>query len=267
MSTAQVLGLFALLLYGVATLFSVLRLLGRETVSKSIFLIVSSLALVCHTMGLQQLIFTPTGVNLGFYPIASLIGALIVFISIATSIMRPLENITVAIYPLALVAVLLSMVFSSSYEPRLDLSAEITGHILLSILAYALLAVSAGQSLLIAAQNYQLKSKRTSGIVQVLPPLQTMESILFEIIWIGVVTLSLSIVTGFLFLDDIFEQHLAHKIFFTVLAWCVFVVLLWGRHRVGWRGVTAIRWTLSGFGLLVVGFFGSKLMLEIILAQ
>ena len=77
--------------------------------------------------------------------------------------------------------------------------------------------------------------------------------------------LSLSIVSGWLFVDDIFAQHLVHKTVLSIVGWIILGVLLFGRLRFGWRGKTAIRWTLSAFAFLMLAFFGSKLVLEFIL--
>ena len=38
-----------------------------------------------------------------------------------------------------------------------------------------------------------------------------------------------------------------------------------GRHRYGWRGRTAIIWTLAGFVMLILAYFGSKAVLELVL--
>ena len=99
-----------------------------------------------------------------------------------------------------------------------------------------------------------------------LPSLQTMESLLFELLWAGLVFLSLSILSGFIFFEQM-SRGLIHHTSITLIAWVVFSILLWGRYRMGWRGATASRWTLSGFALLLVGYFGSKLVMEIFLAQ
>jgi ABC-type uncharacterized transport system permease subunit len=100
-----------------------------------------------------------------------------------------------------------------------------------------------------------------------LPPLQLMETMLFELIWVGVVLLTLSIASGILFLDDIFAQSLVHKTTLTILAWLLFSILLWGRYQLGWRSQTAVRFTLAGFFTLMLGYFGSKLVLELILQR
>ena len=139
-------------------------------------------------------------------------------------------------------------------------------HIGSSILAYAVLTLAAAQAALVALQDHQLRHRHTRGIIQVLPPLQLMETMLFELLWVGVILLSVSIGTGILFLDDIFAQHLVHKTTLSIIAWMLFSILLWGHYHLGWRSQTAVRLTLVGFALLMLGFFGSKMVLELILA-
>ena len=116
-------------------------------------------------------------------------------------------------------------------------------------------------------KHYHLKHRHTLGIIQILPPLQLMETMLFELLWIGVILLTISIVSGVLFIDDIFAQHLVHKTVLTIVAWVLFSVLLWGRHQLGWRSQTAVRFTLAGFAILMLAFFGSKLVLELLLQR
>ena len=94
-----------------------------------------------------------------------------------------------------------------------------------------------------------------------------METMLFEILWVGLILLTLAIGSGMLFLEDIFAQHLVHKTVLTICAWALFATLLWGRHQLGWRSQTAVRFTLAGFLVLMLGYFGSKLVLEVILQR
>ena len=90
---------------------------------------------------------------------------------------------------------------------------------------------------------------------------------MFQMLTLGFFLQTLSLITGMLFLHNMFAQHLAHKIILSVVAWLVYAILLWGRWRHGWRGKTAIRWTLSGFVSLLLAYFGSKLVLEFILGR
>jgi len=97
--------------------------------------------------------------------------------------------------------------------------------------------------------------------------LQTMEALLFQMLAAGFVMQSLSLATGFMFVEDLFAQHLVHKTVLSILAWFVFAILLWGRWRYGWRGKTAIRWTLGGFVSLLLAYLGSKMVLELVLGR
>jgi ABC-type uncharacterized transport system permease subunit len=92
-----------------------------------------------------------------------------------------------------------------------------------------------------------------------------MESLLFQMLATGIVFLTLSLTSGFIFIENLFAQHLVHKTVLSILAWIIFTGLLIGRSRYGWRGQTAIQWTLIGFILLLLAYFGSKLVLELIL--
>jgi ABC-type uncharacterized transport system permease subunit len=129
------------------------------------------------------------------------------------------------------------------------------------------LTIAACQAAAVAALDYQLHHRHTRGLVQVLPPLQLMEAMLFELLWVGLVLLTIAISSGMLFLEDIFAQHLVHKTVLTLCAWLLFATLLWGHHQLGWRSQTAVRFTLSGFVVLMLGYFGSKFVLELILQQ
>ena len=103
--------------------------------------------------------------------------------------------------------------------------------------------------------------------MRALPPLAIMERMLFQLIAVGFVLLTLSLLSGFVYLENMFAQHLVHKTILSILAWAVFGVLLLGRRLYGWRGKVAVRWTLSGIALLLLAYFGSKLVLELILQR
>jgi ABC-type uncharacterized transport system permease subunit len=131
-----------------------------------------------------------------------------------------------------------------------------------------LLAIAAFQAALLSIGDYELKNRKLA-VLRRMPPLQTMESLLFELLWVGLIFLSFSIASGFIFLDDSADNRggLIHHTMITLIAWLVFATLLWGRYKLGWRGSLASRWALAGFGLLLIGYFGSKLVLEVILGR
>jgi len=159
----------------------------------------------------------------------------------------------------------LDMAFPNVVPNQAENSLAMNTHILSSIIAFCLLTIAAFQALLLAIQNKQLKSPKPGQLMLSFPPLQAMESLLFQMISAGVLFLSVSLISGFIFIDDLFAQHLVHKTILSLLAWLTFSALLIGRKLYGWRGKTAVRWTLYGFLALLLAYFGSKFVLEIIL--
>jgi ABC-type uncharacterized transport system permease subunit len=252
-------------LYAGTTVYQALRLAKRTAPDKRLLSLLGLLALLAHGTSLYLQLITPTGLGLDFFNAASLIAAAVILLTLLASRQIPVENLLLLLFPLGTLTVLMAQFAPSGTSQTIDEQAGILAHILLSILAYGMLTIAMFQSLLLLLQDHQLKHKHPSGLIKNFPPLQTMESLLFGFLWAGWGLLSLSLFSGWLFVDNLFTQHLAHKTILSVFAWLVFAVLLWGRQQLGWRGHKAIRWTLAGFSLLMLAYFGSKLVREFIL--
>jgi ABC-type uncharacterized transport system permease subunit len=232
---------------------------------KNLVIIMSVIAVLAHGVFSFKAISTGSGINLGIYEMTSVIALAISGIVVISSLRRPIADLVIVIFPLSVLAIAATLLNESTYVPRQDISAGIGLHVILSVLAYSLLSIAAIEAILLSFGDYELRHKKMVAL-RYLPPLQTMESLLFELLLAGLILLSLSICTGFLFFEEM-SRGLIHHTSITLAAWLVFSVLLWGRYRLGWRGATASRWTLSGFALLLVGYFGSKLVMEIFLPQ
>ena len=141
----------------------------------------------------------------------------------------------------------------------------LTSHILLSSLAYGLLAVAAVIAFFMIVQQNRLHSRQPLGWLESLPALETMDRWMFVAVGLGFALLTLALFSGLFFVDDWFEQHLVHKTVLSFFGWSVFALLLLGRWKFGWRGKNAAWWTLSGFAVLLVAYFGSKFVLEALL--
>ena len=144
---------------------------------------------------------------------------------------------------------------------------QLTAHILLSMGAAALLFAAAVTALLLVFLDRRLRTRRIADLPSVLPPLDALEKVMFRLIGTGFVLLTLSLFTGFVFVTNLFAQHLFQKTVLSLLAWIIFGVLLIGRIRFGWRGRSAVGWTLSGFGMLALAYFGAKFVLEDVLGR
>ena len=262
----------AILLYlgASALLATQLRQGGRDpavpVVGRSGLLTGWALAVVFHGLTIYGDAFTATGIDMGFFNALSLAAWLIALLLLLASLRHPLELLGIILLPFAGLALALELAFTGPGAPT-TLPPGLQIHILLSLLAYSLLAIAAIQAILLAVQNYQLHHHHPGGFIRALPPLAMMEGMLFQIIGLGFVFLSASLLTGFIYLEDLFGQHVVHKTVFSIAAWGLFATLLFGHWRFGWRGRLASRWTLGGFAALVLAYFGSKLVLELVLGR
>ncbi|QLF92689.1 cytochrome c biogenesis protein CcsA [Pseudomonas sp. ABC1] len=257
--------LAAACLYAGATGYQSLRLAQRKVPDRRLLFVVGALALIAHGAALFSQLLLPSGLQLDFFTASSLISAAVILLILLGLYRMPVENLLLLLFPLGFLTTLFAEFAPSGNVPLVIETPGMLAHILLSILAYGVLTIAVFQSLLLLLQDHHLKHKHPSGLIRNFPPLQTMESLLFGFLLAGWALLSASLLSGWLFLDDLFAQHLVHKTALSVVAWIIFATLLWGRHRLGWRGHKAIRWTLAGFCLLMLAYFGSKLVREFIL--
>ena len=258
----------AITLYFCCTLLLMLRMKQVPAIASInilILLIPGFLALAAHATALYSGMVSPIGINLGFYNSLSLIGAFITLFTLASALRHPVEILGILMMPIASLFIALDIAHDTTHLIPPGSSNGLLFHVLSSLIAYSILGLAALHAIMLSIQNSYLHRHQPGGIIRLLPPLNTMESLLFETISIGFICLSISLITGLLFLENMFAQHLAHKTILSIIAWLVFAILLFGHWYLGWRGRTAIRWTLTGFLSLMLAYFGSKFVLEVIL--
>jgi ABC-type uncharacterized transport system permease subunit len=264
-------GLLAIVLYLLASTLLLTRLMRGQQEDAgcrhSQIMMVALAAIFIHGSVLYPAIITADGLNLGIFYAASLVALTASLLLLLATFVEPVENLGIPVFSVAALCIGLTMIFPAPYIVTNASSWQLDSHILLSLLAYSILGLAVMQALLLAIQDSHLRNREPGGFIRALPPLQTMETLLFHMIATGFVLLTLALVTGTLFLEDIFAQHLVHKTTLSIVAWVVFAILLWGRWRHGWRGRTAIRWTIGGFIFLMLAYFGSKFVLELVIAS
>ena len=224
-------------------------------------------ALLMHGGVLAQQAFQGGGLTIGATEALSLFAWQAALLLWVVGWREPVRALGLAVYPLAGLAVALMVVVPTVPTEIAVASWKTRSHVVLSLFSAGLLTLAAVHALLLATQERLLHDHRLTHLTRALPPLQTMERLLFQFIGIGFLLLSLTLLSGLWFVRDWLAQHLAHKTVLSISAWLIFGVLLWGRLRHGWRGRTAIRWTLAGYATLIVAYFGSKLILEEILGR
>jgi len=236
-----------------------------QAVSRQHILMLAAIAILMHGLDLYHNLFTAAGLDIRFYNVLSLVAWLIALMLSLTAINMRIECLGIIVYPFAALMLALNFIPGESHLLSYQMKGGMLAHILFSIVAYSLLSIAAVQALLLYIQDTALHNKHPGGFVRSLPPLETMEILLFRIIALGFVVLSIALTMGIFYLQDMFAQHIVHKTILSVIAWLLFAVLLWGRWQFGWRGRIAIRWTYSGFIILMLAYFGSKFVIELIL--
>ena len=219
-------------------------------------------ALAAHALALYPMMVTVEGINLGIFSAASLVAWLVAGIAIIATLRAPVASLAVVILPFSAVIVAVSLLFTDQRLVQ-QLPIALALHIGLSLIAYSLFAIAALQALYLIFAQRRLKSH--TPVLRFLPPLATMEQLMFQLTGIAFVLLSLGLVVGVPLIEDVRAQHLGHKIVFSALAWVTFAVLLLGRYQWHWRGRRAVKFLIAGFVLLALGFFGSKFVLELVL--
>lgn len=225
------------------------------------------LPLLLHGYLLAQEIFAGGGFNLSMVNALSLITWLTMLVYWLARFFYPVGGLQALVLPLAAMTVLLPEIFPSAHQLENTGLFAFKAHIFAAMLAYSLFTIAMLHAVLISQTEKYLHHPTLPRVLQNLPPLLTMETLLFRMIGTGFVLLTLTLASGVVFSEEIFGEawQFNHKALFGFISWVVFAVLLWGHHFHGWRGRTAVRWTVGGFILLLLAYLGSKFVLEVLL--
>ncbi|POZ62515.1 cytochrome C assembly family protein [Chromobacterium alticapitis] len=227
------------------------------------------LLLLAQTVVVVSPLSASGGLALGVGHALSLMVWIMLLIYWTCSFFYKVEGLQLFMMPLAMGALAFGLVFPGRHFVS-DLSnPAFVLHILVSMLAYSLFAIAALIAALMLVLERALHHRRVSLLAKQLPPLLTLEKMMFQVIAAGFLLLTLTMVSGMAFSEEVFGKAaaLTHKTVFSVLSWLIFASLLLGRRLRGWRGRVAIRWTLAGFLSLMLAYVGSKVVLELILQR
>lgn len=229
-------------------------------------LLLAGLAVAAHGVAAWQQVFEPRGINLSLLPLSTSIFWVINAIVVASTARNPLENLYLLLFPPTVAMLFVTLIVPQHTRELAAVPAGLGAHILLSLLSYSLLTIAALQALLLAWQNRRLHGHQPGGRLRALPPLLTMELLLFRFLLAGFLLLTAGLLLGLVYVEDFLAQHLAHKTVFSLVAWLLYAVLLWGHYRRGWRGRVASYWALGGFCALMLAFWGTKFVLEVLIS-
>ena len=225
------------------------------------------LALLGHGALLYHAVLGQGDIRLGFGSSLSAIGWLMALMYWLASRGAPLARLQSWVSGLAAFAVLALALFTEDHVIPNSQALALRAHLVVAFLAYGLLAVAALHAVLMTMLEKQLHRK--THLQAGAPPLLTLEAMLFRTLGAGFVLLTLAVGSGVFFSEELFGTPLqfTHKIVFAILSWLVFGGLLLGRHYRGWRGRTALIWTITGFTLLLLAYLGTQFVLEVLLGR
>ncbi|PXW24427.1 cytochrome C assembly family protein [Paraburkholderia caballeronis] len=238
-------------------------------------------ALVAHGVLLHMTIFPQSEMVFGFaYALSAMfwLGAGIYWIE---SFFFPLDGLRLLLLPLAAVASLLPLVFGGVRVLPYAAAPMFKLHFVIANVAYGLFAIAALHAVLMLAVERRLHALRGAGLqrassardgwlsswIETLPPLLTMEKLLFRLISAGFVLLTATLASGIVFSEQLIDRALSldHKTVFAILSWLMFGALLTARKLSGWRGRAALRWVLASFAALLLAYVGSRFVFEVLL--
>ncbi|WP_426689400.1 cytochrome C assembly family protein [Rhodanobacter ginsengiterrae] len=260
--TSHVLALLAIVLYLAAAGALARPLLGGGQPLNRLALSLAGTAVLLHAtilLGIHR-----GALDLHFFAALSLVAFVVSALTLLVNASRPVAALGVIVFPLTAALVAVDSFLAPPTLPQ-PMDWQIKLHVTVALIAFGVLSIAAVLAILLAIQERALRHRQFGRWLRALPPLTLTETLLFRLISAGFVLLSLTLLTGVLFVDNLFGQHLVHKTVLSIVAWLVFGVLLYGRWRHGWRGSRAVNLTLIGMAVLVLAFFGSKAVLELVL--
>lgn len=225
----------------------------------------SIITFALHVTWLYQHIFLVQGQDLPILNVVSLVSFLIALFSLIISKNLNTGILLPIVYGFNILNFIALIYLPSHYITNLENNPQVGSHIIFALLAYAMMSIASLFALLLAYVDYRLKRHKSPLNALNIPPLMTLEKSLFQFIFIGFVLLTCTLLTGFVFLEDMFAAANAHKTVLSIAAWIIYSVLLWGHYKKGWRGRLVIYITIIGSSFLTLAYFGSRFVREVIL--
>lgn len=253
--------------YFIAGAIATAQLFSSHKINKRWFFMAITPAILTHATWLYLHIMMLAGQNL---PILNVLALVAFIISLLSTFANQRHNTGVllpVVYGFSVLTFVGVIFLPSNYVTHLETHPQIATHIILALLAYSILSIASLLALQLAYLDYRLKNRKNPLTKIKMPPLMTLEKSLFQFILIGFILLSGTLLTGFIFLEDMFAQGKAHQAILSIIAWIIYSILLWGHFSRGWRGRLIVYITIVGSSLLTLAYFGSRFVREILLMQ
>ncbi len=264
----------SVILYSIATAIIARCIVSHQSEPNATFhvpkaFILGAIATLLHLGFAASYCFHNGNLNFSLSSMSVLISALLCLIYLLGGLALPIRRLGVMVFPLTVLCLVFSQLWNNEPVLQTHISMAASAHIVVSMLAYCLLTIATIQSLLYVYQERQIKNRTNPAMLMALPPIQTMEQLLFRLIWVGFALLTFTLVSGSVFSQQIFGVPFSfkHHTILASLSWLVFAILLFKRIQQGLRGSQATYWVIGGFVLIQLGYFGTKVVSESLAVQ
>lgn len=239
---------------------------ARATALKWIAFATGIVGIVLHGIAFHAHVWLPDGLDLSIANALSMIGLQLSLIALIGALEPRLRGMSAGL--LALGAVISAALGAPIHELGGSIATwQLQAHVLIALFSYGLLTAGAIVAVYALVLDRRLRAGRIATGNPLFAPLETTETMLFGVTAAGFIGLLVAVVSGLVFVEDIFAQHLVHKTTLSIIALVMFGILLAGRLFAGWRGRRAVFLYLWGFGILCLAYFGSRIVLEELLGR
>ncbi len=259
-----VFAILALVAYSSSLALIIPALLTKNSRWRRFAIISAVIALVSHGLALEARIFNADGgQNLSLLNVGSLVSLMICTVMTIVASRNRGWLLLPIVYAFALINLAFATFMPNEFITHLEATPGMMVHIGLSLFAYATLIIAALYALQLAWIDYQLKNKKLAFRTE-MPPLMSIERKMFHITQVGVVLLTLTLCTGLFYLKNLFSLENVDKAVLSILAWFVYIVLLWGHYHEGWRGRRVVWFNVAGAAILTLAYFGSRVLQQFV---
>lgn len=260
--------LIAFVFYALATSHVVSRLFDKEGPSHKRTLILSTVAILTHMALVVNSVFTDQGQDLSLANVSLLICWLIVVSVTTVSLRFPATLLLPVVYGFAALLLIISLFMPHHVIlDSVNLELGLLTHISLSFMAYCVLVIATLYAIQFYFINRRLKQKDLSIVTSHLPPLMLVEKQLYHLVSMGSLLLTVALVSGFAFLENMLATGYVHKTILSIISWGLFIAVAWGHKYRGWRGKGSVITTIIAAFILTMAYFGSRFVQEVILGK
>lgn len=230
------------------------------------FTILLGAALLAHYVLAANTSYVQHSFNFSVVSMTYWVSAMVITLFAIGMTIYPIRNLAMLVLPCAALCLLFAALWQDNVKLISEQGTLFYWHIGLSIGGFTVLSLSVLQSALLALQDTSLKHHRHPRLLSLLPPLQTMERVLFQLLKIGFLLLTLAIVLGALYNQQTEGSlfSLTHHNLLALFGWLTLAILLFGNSLYGWRGIQAAKWASGSFAFILLGYFGSKVVSELL---